>query len=172
MKKFIMIAGILIALVLMVVFVNKKRSSEEKLETKMVQNVAIQNFMMNPNPQTIDDLLPPELQTDPWGTKYSYKTKFGRYLIWSAGPDKNFSNLIFGDDDMLILERGTVNLNQKEDEIINMLMLERSAVLAEVLLNSKNKKLKDTAREWAKLNGYIIVGENDPRGWFKELKMK
>jgi hypothetical protein len=48
---------------------------------------------------------------------------------------------------MLILERGTVNLNQKEDEIINMLMLERSAVLAEVLLNSKNKKLKDTARE-------------------------
>jgi hypothetical protein len=66
MKKFIMIAGILIALVHMVVFVNKKRSSEEKLETKMVQNVAIQNFMMNPNPQTIDDLLPPELQTDPW----------------------------------------------------------------------------------------------------------
>ncbi len=171
MRKYLFITGAVAGAVIITIFIGKKKSSEEKLNIKVVQNVAIQNCMTVPNPQTIDDLLPPELKMDPWGTSYDCKIKFGEFIIWSAGPDKKFGKLIHGDDDMLIMEREKLSMDQKEDEIINIFKLEKSAVLAEVLLNSKNKKLEKTARDWAGLNGFMIVDKINLKEWFKELKV-
>lgn len=170
MRKYLFIAGVIVGVVIITIFIGKKKSSEEKLNIKFVQNVAIQNIMTVPNPKTIDDLLPPELKMDPWGTNYDCKIKFGEFIIWSAGPDKKFGKLIHGDDDMLIMEREKLSLDQKEDEIINIFKMEKSVVLAEVLLNSKNKKLEKTARDWAGLNGYVIVDKIDLKEWLRELR--
>ncbi len=169
MRKYLTITGIIIAVVFVVIVVSKKKGAEKKFEIKLVQNTAIQNSVTTPSPKTLDDLLPPELQTDYWGTKFKYKIKLGRFMFWSAGPDEEFNNLKYGSDDLIIFEKETFTLDQKEEEIIKAFDRENSILAAEVLLRSQNKNLNNYVRKWVTINGYII-NEKTLEIWPKEFE--
>ena len=179
MSKYLFPIGVVVAILLYVVFHGKREQKVEEYNMQTARVTAATNCA-NMRINSLDDLLPPELQEDPWGTKFRYKIKKHNFMLWSAGPDKEFGIPSYGDDDIVMFQSSSFSLNQDINEILAVLRKEHSEIVADVLSHSGNNKLAHEANKLMSRGHIILVyedgkifamserGEVKPVEWLKE----